>query len=147
MQHEVYVRLVDAHSARDSGHDYLDLVANEKLLIALSVFVSQSRVVRAYGKTVGFEIAGKFLHLPPGKAVDDARLFRKLSEKADGLPQRVLLKIYNVIGEQVAELVNEIKSPGNYSVEFDCSELSSGVYLYRMSLGSKSMTRKMVILK
>jgi hypothetical protein len=57
------------------------------------------------------------------------------------------LKVYNVLGQEVATLVNENVTVGNHSVTFDASRLASGVYLYKLVSGSYVSTRKMVLLK
>jgi len=57
------------------------------------------------------------------------------------------LKIYDVLGNEVATLVNEEKPAGNYSVEFNASQLASGIYFYRLTVGSFVQTRKMILLK
>ncbi len=57
------------------------------------------------------------------------------------------LRIYNVLGEEVATLVNEKQAPGNYSVQFDASNLSSGVYFYKLQYGNFVATKKMILLK
>jgi len=59
----------------------------------------------------------------------------------------VTLKVYNILGNEVALLVNEEQQPGNYEVEFNGSELSSGVYLYKIQIGDKSLSRKMILMK
>ncbi|KAA0242208.1 MAG: T9SS C-terminal target domain-containing protein [Ignavibacteriae bacterium] len=59
----------------------------------------------------------------------------------------VSLKVYNSLGEEVAELVNETKPAGNYSVTFDASELTSGIYFYKLSAGDFTQTKKMIYLK
>jgi hypothetical protein len=59
----------------------------------------------------------------------------------------VELKIFDLLGGEVATLVNEEKSPGNYEVFFDASKLSSGVYLYTIKAGSFVQTRKMLLMK
>jgi hypothetical protein len=66
------------------------------------------------------------------------------------LPEKnvVSLKIFNVLGEIIAEPVkNETKSAGKYSVEFDASNLPSGVYYYELRAGNYSETKKMVLVK
>lgn len=59
----------------------------------------------------------------------------------------VSLKVYDLLGREVATLVNEEKPAGSYEVTFDASQLSSGVYLYRLNSGSFIETKKMTILK
>lgn len=61
--------------------------------------------------------------------------------------EKVSLKVYDVLGREVKTLVNEEKLPGNYSVTFDASNLSSGIYFYRMQSGKFIDTKKMILLK
>lgn len=59
-----------------------------------------------------------------------------------------ILKVYDVLGNQIATLVNEVKVAGSYEVEFDASTLPSGVYYYRLQAGEDFVqTRKMLLLK
>jgi len=62
-------------------------------------------------------------------------------------PQSVLLKVYDVLGNEVATLVNEEKPAGTYEVEFNANGLTSGVYFYRLQSGDFFETKKMVFLK
>jgi len=66
---------------------------------------------------------------------------------AVGSKQFVSLKIYDVLGNELATLVNEEKPAGNYEVNFNASKLSSGVYFYRIQAGSFVETKKMILLK
>ncbi len=59
----------------------------------------------------------------------------------------VQLIVYDLLGRKVATLVNEKQSPGNYSVEFDASKLSSGIYFYRLSAGGFVSVKKMILMK
>jgi hypothetical protein len=59
----------------------------------------------------------------------------------------VTLKVYDLLGREVVTLVNEEKPAGSYEVSFNASQLSSGVYLYRLSSGSFIETKKMTIIK
>ena len=65
------------------------------------------------------------------------------------IPQRssVTLKVYDVLGNEIAALVNEEKDRGVYSVSFDTSNLASGIYLYRLQAGSFIETKKMILIK
>jgi len=57
------------------------------------------------------------------------------------------LKVYDMLGSEIAVLVNEEKSAGSYEVLFDASKLSSGVYLYKIQSKDFVQTRKMLLLK
>jgi hypothetical protein len=59
----------------------------------------------------------------------------------------VSLKVYDVLGNDVANLINEYKPAGNYEIKFDASELSSGIYFYQLKSGSFSQTKRMLLLK
>ena len=59
----------------------------------------------------------------------------------------VTLKVYNILGREVATLVNEQKTQGRYSVNFNASRLASGVYFYRIKAGDFIQTEKMILLR
>ncbi|MDX2130111.1 MAG: T9SS type A sorting domain-containing protein [Chloroherpetonaceae bacterium] len=61
--------------------------------------------------------------------------------------ENVSLKVYDVLGREVATLVNNRQSPGRYEVAFNASNISSGVYFYRLSTGSQSSVKKMLLVK
>lgn len=65
------------------------------------------------------------------------------------LPQQanVSLRVYDMVGREVATLISREQAAGNYSVSFDASQLSSGMYLYRLDTGSTTITRKMMLIK
>lgn len=62
-------------------------------------------------------------------------------------PTRVSLKIYDILGREVTTLVDEMKSPGNYELKFDGSNLSSGIYFYGLNAGGYSKFKKMILIK
>jgi len=64
-----------------------------------------------------------------------------------GEPGLVQLKIYNVLGVEVATLVNAQQNSGNFTVGFDAARLSSGVYFYSLSVNNFTQTRKMILEK
>lgn len=64
-----------------------------------------------------------------------------------GIQNVVSLQVFDILGELVATLVHEPKAAGEYSVSFDGSNLSSGVYIYRLSFGPLTISKKMVIVK
>ncbi|MBX2819135.1 MAG: T9SS type A sorting domain-containing protein [Rhodothermaceae bacterium] len=59
----------------------------------------------------------------------------------------VSVKVYNMLGQEVASLVNEVRDAGNHTVSFDAAGLTAGVYLYVMESGNFSETRRMTLLK
>jgi hypothetical protein len=60
---------------------------------------------------------------------------------------QVSLKVFNIVGQEVMTLVNDHQSAGTYSVRFDASHLASGMYLYRVSAGNYTQTKKMLLVK
>ena len=64
-----------------------------------------------------------------------------------GSGESVTLKVYDMLGREVATLVNERKAPGEYSVGFDAGKLSSGVYMYRLQAGNTVETRRMMLVR
>ena len=60
---------------------------------------------------------------------------------------KVTISVYSVTGEMVMELVNDNVSAGSYSVDFDGSNLASGMYIYKMTAGSFTQTNKMMLMK
>jgi hypothetical protein len=59
----------------------------------------------------------------------------------------VTLNVYDILGNKVADLVNEVQPPGSYAIDFNASHLPSGVYFYRVSAPGYSAVRKMILLK
>ena len=57
------------------------------------------------------------------------------------------LKVYDVLGNEVVTLVDEFKPAGSYEVEFNASNLSSGVYFYKLQSGNFVETKKMILLR
>ncbi len=88
--------------------------------------------------------------------ISDYRLFQNYPNPFNpatsikfALPKQglVTLKIYDMFGREIRTLVNEIKSAGNYSVDFNASELSSGIYFYKLKTNDFSDVRKMILVK
>jgi hypothetical protein len=66
----------------------------------------------------------------------------QLTEKA-----QVVIKIYNIIGEEIVKLVNEYKDAGYHTIQFNANDLPSGMYLYRIQAGEFSDVKKMLLIK
>ncbi len=65
------------------------------------------------------------------------------------LPQQglVSVNIFNILGQKVAVLVNEVQNAGTYQLNFDASKLSSGTYIYQIKSGSFVQSKKMLLIK
>ena len=61
--------------------------------------------------------------------------------------QFVTLKVYDVLGKEIAILIDEEKPAGSYEFKFEADGLPSGVYLYKLQSGSLIETRKMILMK
>jgi hypothetical protein len=61
--------------------------------------------------------------------------------------ERVTLKIYNMLGQEVSTLVDADLQPGSYETTFDATGLASGMYMYRLQTPGASMTQKMILMK
>ncbi|MDF1611795.1 T9SS type A sorting domain-containing protein [Stygiobacter electus] len=61
--------------------------------------------------------------------------------------EKVLLKVYDVLGREVETLLNEYENAGTYEIEFNGSNLTSGIYFYKITSGNYSETRKMILLR
>lgn len=65
------------------------------------------------------------------------------------LPEQgnVVLQVFNMLGQSVQILVNEMRSAGQHTVPFDASHLSSGVYVYQLEFDGKILSNKMILMK
>ena len=57
------------------------------------------------------------------------------------------LRVYDILGNEVAELINETKAAGDHSFEFNASNIPSGVYIYTLQVNGYSDSKKMILLK
>jgi len=62
-------------------------------------------------------------------------------------PSNVKLTVYNVLGQKIVDLVDEFKDKGNYTINFNASNLSSGIYITVLRAGSKSISNKIFLVK
>ena len=68
-------------------------------------------------------------------------------DKLGQVAPSVQLKVYDILGREVTTLVNKNQQPGNYEVEFNASQLSSGVYFYKLKAGNYTSIKKMILLR
>jgi hypothetical protein len=75
--------------------------------------------------------------------------FNPVTRISFDLPKQgfVNLKVYDILGKEVKTLVNEVRGAGSYSVDFNASEFSTGVYFYRLEANGFTDTKKMMLIK
>ncbi|TDJ54773.1 MAG: T9SS type A sorting domain-containing protein [Ignavibacteria bacterium] len=66
---------------------------------------------------------------------------------ASSFSLKTTLKVYDILGTEIATLVNEEKPSGNYEVRFNSEDLSSGIYIYTLHVGNKMAYKKMILLR
>ncbi|MCX7984300.1 MAG: T9SS type A sorting domain-containing protein [Bacteroidetes bacterium] len=59
----------------------------------------------------------------------------------------VTIKVFDILGREIATIVNEVKQPGTYTVAWNATGFTSGVYFYKMQAGNFTDIKKMVLLK
>ncbi len=69
------------------------------------------------------------------------------TDRQESKVKNVMLKVYDILGREVATLVNQKQKPGNYEVNFDGSDLPSGIYYYVLNFGEKKFVKNMILLK
>jgi len=88
----------------------------------------------------------KYIIAPPNLPKGEASVGTSFLSASGGM-KFVKLKVYDVLGNEVATLVNEEKSAGNYEVEIRGENLPSGIYFYTLEAGGFVQTKKMILLK
>lgn len=130
--------------------------------------LQNDRIFAIGGMTmIGMAIKGRrecYQYIPPAVGVDNDNVDdHKLYALSQNYPNpfnpstvinysvpkesRVELRVFDLIGQEVRTLVDEVKQKGNYSVEFNASSLPSGIYIYKFSGQGFSAAKKMVVLK
>ena len=66
---------------------------------------------------------------------------------SSGSSQKVTLKVYDILGREVAALINKNHSSGKYKINFDAEALTSGLYIYQLKVGNYIQAKKMLLLK
>ncbi|MCX6601011.1 MAG: T9SS type A sorting domain-containing protein [bacterium] len=100
--------------------------------------------------TEGWSAAGNFIPHPSSLSFSvSPNPFNSTTQIEFTLPstERVSLRLYDVLGREVAVMMNEIQNAGRHRLTFDASGLPSGVYLCRLEAGGMAQTRKMVLIK
>ncbi len=84
-------------------------------------------------------------------SIPDANVFDKENMSSSKFEasnsKQVILKVYDLLGREVATLIDENKNPGFFEVTFNAGNLPSGIYLYSLRTGSHILTKKMILIK
>jgi hypothetical protein len=111
---------------------------------------------RKLGKTTVYKIKDRFTYADRSEIPQKFALYQNYPNPFNpsttisyDLPERarVKLSVYNILGQEVATLVNAEQEPGRYSVNFDASDLPSGIYFYTLQTPYFTKTNKMVLVK
>lgn len=116
------------------------------LMAALKqAFMTTSAVAAASVKPLNFQLAQNY----PNPFNPTTNIGYSIAGTGDTGPgtSEVRLVVYDILGREVSVLVNERQAPGNYEVRFDGRNLTTGVYFYRLTVGSTEFTRSMVLVK
>jgi hypothetical protein len=146
----------DTSSAHVPGLKYLSQGNKIKSLIGI-IYYNNSRYKITprtdgdfIGVTLGIQVTRENA-LPDQYALDQnyPNPFNPATTIRYGIPNaaKVTLKIYNVLGQEVATLVDADQTAGTYNVRFDAGSLASGMYLYRINAGQFVQVKKMLLLK
>jgi len=135
---------------------------NGRLRLKAGVFNNTIPFTLGTGATVSFEGGSLLIPLTSVEPITGSELprsffveqnfpnpFNPSTEIAFGVPResRVRLEVFNLIGQQVALLFDEVKPAGFHSIRFDAAGLPSGMYLYKISAGGVTLLRKMLLVK
>jgi hypothetical protein len=90
-----------------------------------------------------FELAQNY----PNPFNPSTKISYTLPSNVNSQTSNVVLKVYDILGNEVALLVNEAQTAGHYVVEFDAAGLASGVYIYRLETPGFANTKKMILLR
>jgi hypothetical protein len=130
--------------------------ASKTIYFAVSVGANESEMIsnmvlaqQKYNQLVSVE--SDLNNIPSDYVLDQnyPNPFNPSTKISFGLPQRsnVVLKVFNALGEEVAELVNESLEAGTHTYNFDASKLTSGIYIYSLQTDAGVISNKMTLLK
>jgi hypothetical protein len=118
-------------TAKGAGFNSWNWMPNKALVVLLPTGVAEGKLLPA-----GYSLAQNFPN--PFNPITRIQYFISQSKP-------VVLKIYDVNGDEVAKLVNEVQQPGDYTVEWNANNVASGMYFYRLTVGNYTETKKMIL--
>ncbi len=137
--------------------DYLTEVENELQLDVPADFVLYQNYPNPFNPITNIKFSIPTVILSSSKDNEDVtirqtqsdRLMKTQSEMISQTQRdmKVTLKVYDILGNEVATLVDEEKLPGTYEVKFNGDRLASGVYFYRLTFADLSVTKAMILIR
>ena len=141
---EVLVRVKDMKIAADGPPGTYEVVAmwGKYLENSSSFMFEKSATVGGISRRTGNEVL-------PILGQNTPNPFNPSTNISFSLPEQthVTLDVFNVVGERVAQLVDEVRGAGDYSVNFDARDLASGMYFYRLQTAGFVSTKKLIVVK
>ncbi len=129
-----------------------DVTSDVTATVYAGMFLDQNDGGPVYVQNViGTDVDQDFPGIPSGFSLEQnyPNPFNPTTEIGYRIPEtgHVSLTVYDLLGREISTLVNEKKSPGSYTVKWDASGHPSGVYFYRLTTGSFSETRRLVLIR
>lgn len=148
---------IELPGAQDSIYTITSAIMDDSGIYICEVTNTVATELTLYSKQIDLKVGN-----PVGLCDDDTELpasyqlvnnypnpFNPSTKINYSIPKRsnIVIKVYDMLGKEIAILVNEEKIPGNYEVEFNGNHLSSGIYFYRLKAGEFEQTKKMILMK
>ena len=142
----------------DSGENWIDFITPDSVNV---IKISFPDTIHGFGIGENGEMV-KYVYQPPDEVIKVSAEIASYSlsqnypnpfnpvtriQYSVGSQQLISLKVYDVLGREVAVLLNEVKSAGKYNVDFNAAYLPSGIYFCRLQAGDFRQVRKMILLK
>lgn len=143
--------LIFAYSAANGLGLDTSGIRTENTADALTSYISHFSKIVGTQKYKITSVEGESIRLPDSYVLGQnyPNPFNPLTNISFSIPSKsdVQLKVYNLLGNEVAVLCSGQKEAGTYTIKFDASKLSSGMYIYKLTAGNFVQTRKMMLLK
>jgi hypothetical protein len=167
----LYLKMINDSYGYLSFNDYkstyilnftIDAGGNVNILNVIKLPVLSYAPIEVYKDAIYMKIQGTIYRIDRVTSVKEPQIpqkfalyqnypnpFNPTTTISYDLPERarVKLSVYNILGQEVATLVNAEQEPGRYNVKFDASDLPSGVYFYRLEAGKFIEQKKTILIK
>jgi hypothetical protein len=148
---EAEIKNISTSEEKEATFEF-DVRYNSKISKADTVefLITDNRTIRVTKQFIFSYIAPKEFSLEqnyPNPFNPATKIRYSVPQEVKREKSNVILKVYDILGSEVATLVNEQKEPGYYEVDFNASSIASGMYVYRLTAGKYISTKKMLLIK